>query len=68
VYDAVDTALSFATDDWDRPGALFYRWTVVGFHPSVPFDFISEPVRDLLIIAEQCGEAGVMRRLCRLLA
>jgi hypothetical protein len=49
IYDAVDTALFFATDDWDRPGALFFCWTVVGFHPAVPFEFISEPVRDLLI-------------------
>src|SRR5580704_707371 len=49
VYDAVDTALFFATDDWARPGALFYCWTVVGFHPAIPFEFVSEPVRDLLI-------------------
>jgi hypothetical protein len=49
IYDAVDTALFFATDDWTRPGALFFCWTVVGFHPAVPFEFISEPVRDLLI-------------------
>jgi hypothetical protein len=49
VYDAVDTALFFATDDWARSGALFYCWTVVGFHPAVPFEFVSEPVRDLLI-------------------
>lgn len=49
VYDAVDTALFFATDNWARPGALFFCWTVVGFHPAVPFEFISEPVRDLLI-------------------
>ncbi len=49
VYDAVDTALFFATDDWARAGALFYCWTVVGFHPAIPFDFVSEPVRDILI-------------------
>lgn len=49
VYDAVDTALFFATNDWDHPGALFYCWTVVGFHPAVAFEFISEPVRDLLV-------------------
>jgi hypothetical protein len=49
VYDAVDTALVFATDEWAHPGALFYCWTVVGFHPAVPFRFVSEPVRDLLI-------------------
>jgi hypothetical protein len=49
VYDAVDTALFFATDDWGHPGALFYCWTVVGFHPAVAFEFVSEPVRDLLI-------------------
>jgi hypothetical protein len=49
VYDAVDTALFFATDDGNRAGALFFCWTVVGFHPAVPFEFISEPVRDLLI-------------------
>lgn len=48
IYDAVDTALFFATEDWAHPGALFYCWTVVGFHPAVPFEFISEPVRDLL--------------------
>jgi hypothetical protein len=49
VYDAVDTGLSFATDDWAHPGALFYCWTVVAFHSAIPFDFVSEPVRDLLI-------------------
>jgi len=49
IYDAVDTALIFATSNGSRPGALFYCWTVVGFHPAVPFSFVSEPVRDLLI-------------------
>ncbi|WP_063993855.1 hypothetical protein [Bradyrhizobium sp.] len=49
VYDAVDTALFFATNNWERAGALFFCWTVVGFHPAVPFEFVSEPVRDLLI-------------------
>jgi hypothetical protein len=49
VYDAIDTALFFATDDGRRAGALFYCWTVVGFHPAVPFSFISEPIRDILI-------------------
>jgi hypothetical protein len=49
VYDAIDTALFFATDGGDCPGALFFCWTVVGFHPAVPLEFISEPVRDLLI-------------------
>lgn len=49
VYDAVDTALFFATDSGSCAGALFYCWTVVGFHPAVPLPFISEPIRDLLI-------------------
>jgi hypothetical protein len=49
IYDAVDTALFFATEDWARPGALFFCWTVVGFHQAIPFEFISEPIRDLLI-------------------
>ena len=49
IYDAVDTALTFATEDWAHPGALFYCWTVVGFHSAIPFEFVSEPVRDILI-------------------
>ena len=49
VYDAVDTALFFATDDGSHPGALFFCWTVVGFQPAVEFAFVSEPVRDILI-------------------
>lgn len=49
VYPAVDTALQFATNDWEHPGALFYCWTVVAFHEAIPFGFVSEPVRDLLI-------------------
>ncbi len=49
VYDALDTALGFATDNGACAGTLFYCWTVVGLHPAVEFEFISEPVRDLLI-------------------
>jgi len=49
VYDAVDTALFFATDNWTRPGALFFCWTTVAFHPAIAFEFISEPVRDILV-------------------
>ncbi len=49
VYDAIDTALFFATDDGVRAGALFFCWTVVGLHTAVRFANISEPIRDLLI-------------------
>lgn len=49
IYRPLDIALSFATLNGTRAGAVFYCWTVVGFHSAIDFDFISEPVRDLLI-------------------
>ena len=49
VYSAVDTALMFATDNWTRPGALFFLWVMTGHRPAVPVRAVAEPVRDLLI-------------------
>jgi hypothetical protein len=49
VYSARDTALMFATEDWNRPGALFYLWVPVSYHRAVPLSAVSEPVRDLNI-------------------
>jgi hypothetical protein len=48
-YSAVDTALMFATDNWSRPGALFFCWVPVGHIPAVTLVSIAEPVRDLNI-------------------
>lgn len=49
VYSARDTALMFATEDWTRPGALFYLWVPVSYHRAVPIGAVAEPVRDLNI-------------------
>ena len=49
VYSARDTALMFATDDWARPGALFYIWVPVSYHRAVGLSAVAEPVRDLTI-------------------
>jgi hypothetical protein len=49
VYSARDTALMFATEDWTRPGALFYLWVPVSYHRAVPLSAVAEPVRDLNI-------------------
>lgn len=49
VYSARDTALMFATEDWTRPGALFYLWTPVSYHRAVALSAVAEPVRDLNI-------------------
>jgi hypothetical protein len=49
VYSARDTALMFATEDWTRPGALFYVWVPVSYHRAVAISAVSEPVRDLNI-------------------
>ena len=45
VYSARDTALMFATDDWARPGALFYLWVPVSYHRAVALSAVAEPVR-----------------------
>lgn len=49
VYSARDTALMFATEDWAKPGALFYLWVPVSYHRAVPLSAVAEPVRDLNI-------------------
>ncbi len=49
VYSARDTALMFATEDWTRPGALFYVWVPVSYHRAVAIAAVAEPVRDLNI-------------------
>lgn len=49
VYSAVDTALMFATENWTRPGALFYLWVATSHQPSVAVRTVAEPVRDLNI-------------------
>ena len=46
---AIDTALMFATDDWLRPGALFYLWVPTSHNKAVPLSLVAEPVRDLNI-------------------
>ena len=46
---AVDTALMFATDNWTRPGALFYLWVATSHRPAVAVETVAEPVRDLNI-------------------
>lgn len=47
VHSAIDTALMFATDNWTRPGALFFLWVVTSQRPAVAIDSVAEPVRDL---------------------
>ena len=49
IRSAVDTALMFATDNWTRPGALFYVWVPVSHRPAVAARTVAEPVRDLNI-------------------
>jgi hypothetical protein len=49
VYSARDTALMFATEDWARPGALFYVWVPVSYNRAVAIGAVAEPVRDLNI-------------------
>nr|WP_321482383.1 hypothetical protein [uncultured Cohaesibacter sp.] len=49
VYLARDTALMFATEDWTRPGALFYVWVPVSHNRAVEIRAVAEPVRDLNI-------------------
>ena len=48
-YSAVDTALMFATDDWSRPGALFYLWVPTSHNRATALSAVAEPVRDLNI-------------------
>ena len=47
VYSAVDTALMFATDNWTRPGALFFLWVMVSHRPAVAVGAVAEPIRDI---------------------
>jgi hypothetical protein len=47
IYSAIDTALEFATDSWDRPGALFYGWVLVGLNPAVGLSVVAEEIREL---------------------
>ena len=49
LYSARDTALQFATDDWARPGALFFLWVPTSLKPAIPLSAFAEPVRDLNI-------------------
>lgn len=49
IYSAVDTALMFATEDWTRPGALFYCWVPTSHNRAVALSAVAEPVRDLNI-------------------
>lgn len=49
VYSAIDTALMFATEDWVRPGALFYCWVPVSQNRNVALSAVGEAVRDLNI-------------------
>lgn len=49
IYSAVDTALMFATEDWTRPGALFYCWVPTSQNRAVALSNVAEPVRDLNI-------------------
>lgn len=47
-YSALDTALMFATNNWQQPGAIFHCWVPVALNPSVEVEFVAEAVRDLL--------------------
>lgn len=47
VRSAIDTALMFATENWTRPGALFYLWVATSHRPAVAVQAMAEPVRDL---------------------
>ena len=49
LYSAIDTALQFATDDWARPGALFFVWVPTSHEPAIPLSAFAEPVRDINI-------------------
>ena len=48
-YPAREIALMFATEDWSRPGALFYLWVPTSHNRAVALSFVAEPVRDLNI-------------------
>jgi len=48
-YSAIDTALSFATENWTKPGALFFCWVVTSNSPAVELSNVAEAVRDLNI-------------------
>ena len=49
IWSAIDTALLFATEDWTRPGALFYVWVPTSHNRAVSLSLVAEPVRDLNI-------------------
>ena len=48
-YPAKEIALMFATDDWSRPGALFYLWVPTSHNRAVALSLVAEPVRDINI-------------------
>ncbi len=47
VYPAVRVALGFATDWGNRPGYLYYLWTIVSLKMSVAIEQVAEEVRSL---------------------
>lgn len=47
IHSAIETALEFATDWWQVPGALSYCWVQVGLNPAVEISGIAEEVRNL---------------------
>jgi hypothetical protein len=49
VYSAIDTALQFATGNWQYPGALVYCWVLTGVKQATENHMVAESVRDLLI-------------------
>ena len=49
IHSAIDIALMFATDNWTRPGALFFLWVATSHRPAVAVRSVAEPVRDLNI-------------------
>ena len=49
IRSAIDTALQFATDDWEKPGALFFLWVPTSHNRAVPLSAFAEPVRDINI-------------------
>ncbi|MDD9962631.1 MAG: hypothetical protein OXU70_11120 [Gammaproteobacteria bacterium] len=49
IYSAKNTALMFATDNWTRPGALFFLWVPTSHRAAVAVRAVAEPVGDLNI-------------------
>lgn len=48
-YPAIERALSFATNDWNHPGALFFLWVITSNNITTRLAAVAEPVRDLNI-------------------